>query len=614
MCGIIGVTTSKRDNVVDVIIEGLRRLEYRGYDSVGIAVIDERGRIVAKKAAGTIESFVRKTDLSSIKGRTGIGHTRWATHGPPTDYNAHPHTDCGGRVAIVHNGVIRNFSSLRQMLAARGHKIKSETDTELIAHLLEEELEKSGDGVEALARVLHEIRGTYALGILIASEPDRVYFARMRSPLIVGIGDGENAIASDIPAIISLTRRVLVLEDGEFGYITPSRVEIYSLAGDGYKRVPQDLVASRVKTIEWTPEAASKSGYPHFMIKEIFEQPEALYATLSGSAEDPLVREASRLLLNAEKIVIVGAGTSYHAGLVLEYFLAKLAGVISYPLIASEYRLLADAVGRDTAVVAVSQSGETFDTLEAVRAFKERGAAIIGVTNVVGSALSREADLTLYTRAGPEIGVAATKTYLTQVLLLELLAVFAGEMSGRYDSSTTREYLRMLSKAPITAKDSIEVGDPEARILARRLVKPSMYIIGRGLGAMLAKEAALKIKEIAYLHAEAYPAGESKHGPIALVEEGFPVFVIATGDSPEVAGNAVEMRARGAWVRVVKPANYELELPSDVEVQATPPVRSPLLEPFSVIPFFQLLAYHTAVSRGYDPDKPRNLAKTVTVE
>ncbi len=614
MCGIIGVTTSKRDNVVDVIIEGLRRLEYRGYDSVGIAVIDEQGTIVAKKAAGTIDSFVRKTDLSSIKGRTGIGHTRWATHGPPTDYNAHPHTDCNGRVAVVHNGVIRNFSSLRQQLIEKGHHVRSETDTELIAHLLEEELRRTTSGVEALSRVLHEIQGTYALGILVAGEPDKIYFARMRSPLIVGIGDGENAIASDIPAIISLTRRVLVLEDGEFGYITPNRVEIYRLTHGGYMRVPQDLVVSRVKTIEWTPEAASKSGYPHFMIKEIFEQPEALYATLSGSAEDPLIREAARMILGAEKVVIVGAGTSYHAGLVLEYFLAKLAGVVSYPLIASEYKLLEDAIGRDTVVVAVSQSGETFDTLEAVRAFKERGASIIGVTNVVGSALSREADLTLYTRAGPEIGVAATKTYLTQVLLLELLAIFAAEIGGRYDSSTTRDYLDVLSKAPITAKDSIEVGDPEAKILARRLVKPSMYIIGRGLGAMLAREAALKIKEIAYLHAEAYPAGESKHGPIALVEEGFPVFVIATRDSPEVAGNAVEMRARGAWVRVVKPANYELELPSDVEVQATPPVESHLLEPFSIIPFFQLLAYHTAVSRGYDPDKPRNLAKTVTVE
>ncbi len=614
MCGIIGVTTSKREDIVRILVDGLKRLEYRGYDSVGIAVEDREGRIMIRKAAGTIDAFTSKTDLTKIKGQTGIGHTRWATHGAPTDYNAHPHTDCNGIVAVVHNGVIRNFSTIRRELLEKGHNIKSETDTELIAHLIEEEMKKGSNGIDAIAKTLRKLRGTYALAILISKEPGRIYFARMRSPLILGIGDKENALASDIPAILPLTRKIVVLEDGEFGYITPEKVVIYKLTNKGYYQVQQKKITGRIKIVEWTPEAASKSGYPHFMIKEIFEQPEALYATYSGSVEDPMLAEASRILLEADKIIIVGAGTSYHAGLVFQYFLSRIAGLLSYPIIASEHKIVEPAITRETVVVAISQSGETFDTLEAVKTFKEKGATIIGVTNVVGSALSRESDVTLLTRAGPEIGVAATKTYLTQVLLLELLSIEAGFRAGNYDRDTSKLMIETLSNAPIITKDSIEVGDPEARELSRRFTRKSLYIIGRGLGAVLAKEAALKVKEIAYLHAEAYPAGESKHGPIALVEERFPVFVIGTSDSPEVSGNAVEMRARGAWVRVVKPANLKLELPSDVEVQNTPPVDSSLLEPFSIIPFFQLLAYHTAVYKGYDPDKPRNLAKTVTVE
>jgi len=614
LCGIIGVTSSKRDNVVDVLVEGLRRLEYRGYDSVGIAIVDPAKGLVVRKAAGKIDDFVRKAGLHELRGPTGIGHTRWATHGPPTDYNAHPHIDCEGRLAVVHNGVIRNYSSLRLEVSRRGHKLRSDTDTELIAHLVEEGLSEGLGFVEALARALRRLEGSYALAFVYRDEPDRVYFAKNRSPLILGLGDGENVVASDVTAVLTITRRVIPLEDGEFGYITPAGVAVYRITREGIVRIPDEELRARAKVIEWTPEAASKAGYPHYMIKEIYEQPQALTDTYNGNVEDPALVEAARMIVRSGKAIIVGAGTSFHAGLVFHYFLARLAGIASHPLIASEHKVLAPTVDKDTVVVAISQSGETYDTLEAVREYKERGAKVVAVTNVVGSALSREADLTLYTRAGPEIGVAATKTYLTQVLLLEMLAVRAGAAAGRLEQAEEARLLALLGEAPAIARVSIEAGDPAALELARENPEGSMYILGRGLGAALAKEAALKVKEIAYLHAEAYPAGESKHGPIALVEPGFPVFVVATSDSPEVAGNAIEMAARGAKVRVVRPAGLELELPEGIEVLDFPPVPDILLEPFSLIPYFQLAAYHLAVAKGYDPDKPRNLAKTVTVE
>jgi len=610
LCGIIGITSARRRNVVPDLVEGLRRLEYRGYDSVGIAVHDGE-RIIVRKAAGTIDEFVRRGGASGVEGPTGIGHTRWATHGPPTDYNAHPHLDCRGEVALVHNGVIRNYSSLREELAGRGHRLASDTDTELIAHLIEEGLSRGLGFLDALAGALSRLEGSYALAILHRGAPRRVYFAKNRSPLLVGYTGEEAAVASDLPAILSVTRRVLPLEDGEFGYVEPGRLALYRLTpGGGYEPVPEAELERRWKTVDWSPEAASKGGYPHFMIKEILEQPQALVDTYNGSAEEPMVARAAEAIAGAGKVVVVGAGTSYHAGLVFHYFLSRLAGIASHPVIASEHRVLEPAVGDDTVVVAVSQSGETYDTLEAVEAYKARGARVIGVTNVVGSALSRTADLTLYTRAGPEIGVAATKTYLTQVLLLEILAVRAGEAAGRLDGGEARSLIGSLQEAPRVVQSAIEAGDPPASELARRGLEGSLYIIGRGLGAVLAREAALKVKEIAYLHA----AGESKHGPIALVEEGFPVFVVATSDAPEVAGNAIEMRARGAWVTVTKPAGLHLELPRDVEVLDFPPAGNLLLEPYSLIPFYQLAAYHLAVAKGYDPDKPRNLAKTVTVE
>ncbi|MCE4621250.1 MAG: glutamine--fructose-6-phosphate transaminase (isomerizing) [Desulfurococcales archaeon] len=614
MCGIIGIT-SKKTNVVPEVIDGLKKLEYRGYDSVGLAVNSE-GIILIRKGSGDIDSVSRRLNFDELVGPTAIGHTRWATHGPPTDTNAHPHTDCRREIALVHNGVIRNYASLKSYLITR-HRIVSDTDTELIAHVLEEELSDRGDFIEALAGALHRLEGSYALAILHSREPRRIYFARMHSPLIVGLGEGTNAVASDIPALLGITRKVILLEDGEFGYIEPDKLVLFRLTPKGYERLPDTIVSSRVKSIEWTPEAASKAGYPHFMIKEIYEQPQALYETFNGLIEDPSLNMAADILLKSNRVIVVGAGTSYHAGLVFTYMLSVKAGLPAIPLIASEFKVYAPSIGKGDVVIAISQSGETYDTLAAIREFKSRGATILALTNVVGSALDREADHTLYIRAGPEIGVAATKTYTSQIMALELLSLRTAERNGRIDRDEAKRLEDKLGIASNITMDAIQASDPIARFLAKDFSPRSMYILGRGLGAALAKEAALKIKEISYIHAEAYPAGESKHGPIALVESDFPVFIIATSDSPEVVGNAIEMAARGAKVRVLKPNDLSLEVPSDenIMVHEMPPSGGEvMLEPFILIPFFQLLSYYIAVTRGYNPDKPRNLAKTVTVE
>ena len=613
MCGIIGITAAG-GNVVPLVIEGLERLEYRGYDSVGIAVVSE-GRIVVRKGAGQLARVRERLAFDLLEGSTAIGHTRWATHGEPNDVNAHPHLDCTGRVAVVHNGVIRNYASLRAELAAR-HRLLSETDTELIAHLVEEGLSRGLSEVEALASALSRVEGSYAIAMIIASEPRKIFFARMRSPLILGLGDGANAVASDIPALLHITRRIVPLEDGEFGWISPDSFRLYRLLGDGrVAAVGRGEVESRLKVVEWSVERASKGGYPHFMIKEIYEQPQAVTDTYNGVVEDPATAKAAAAIAGASRVFIVGAGTSYHAGLVFSYYLSRVAGIASLPLIASEFKVYEPSVGEGDVVIAISQSGETYDTLEAIRHYKRRGASVVGVTNVVGSALDRESAISIYIRAGPEIGVAATKTFTSQIMALQVVALKAAVATGRLGQSDARASLAALQGAGRVIAKAISGGEPLAKVIARSIQAKSMYILGRALGVPLAKEAALKVKEIAYLHAEAYPAGESKHGPIALVEEGFPVFILATSDSPEIAGNALEMAARGAEVTVMKPDDVELDLPETERIRVfTVPGGGLLMEPFSLTPFFQLLAYYRAVYSGYDPDKPRNLAKTVTVE
>ncbi|MEM1938959.1 MAG: glutamine--fructose-6-phosphate transaminase (isomerizing) [Acidilobaceae archaeon] len=614
MCGIIGICAIKR-NVAPMISLGLKRLEYRGYDSVGVALVLNESRVHILKARGDVDSFLSRFKVSEFKAYTGLGHTRWATHGAPSDVNAHPHTDCSGRIAVVHNGVIRNFSTIKSILEVRGHRITSETDTELIAHLIEDEIPFSSNFFEAFIRAISRLEGSYALAIINSSEPNKVYFARLKSPLVLGLGDGFNIIASDIPAVIEYTRRVLTLEDGEVGWITPTKVKLFKLTDDGIAEVKYESIMSRVRFIEWSFEEATRLGYPHFMLKEIVEQPNAIKSTYDGNIDDPIVKLAASLLNEANHIVLVGAGTSYHASLIISYFLSKIAKIKSTPLIASEYKVVEDSISREDVILAVSQSGETYDTLEAIRAFKRRGAKVIGITNVVGSALSRESDIAIYMRCGPEIGVAATKTYTSQIMVGSILAIYSAIENKSLDNSSTRNLIDDLSKASDILGLSIKTSLSILNDSPLRGIK-SMYILGRGLGSMIAKEASLKVKEIAYIHAESYPAGESKHGPIALVEEKFPVYFIATSDSLEIIGNIMEMASRGASIVVVKPENVNLNISSShsINVVDMPPVNSLLLEPYTLIPYFQLLAYKEAVARGYNPDKPRNLAKTVTVE
>ncbi len=618
MCGIIGLTKKTGDSVKDVL-KGLAMLEYRGYDSVGIAVITDNRRLVVRKGAGDLANVRKRLGLDELRGRTAIGHTRWATHGPPTDSNAHPHTDCRDEIALVHNGVIRNYASLRDYLE-KEHRLLSETDTELIAHIIEDGLRHGKSLLESMVEALKKLEGSYALAILYKNEPKRIYFAKMKSPLILGMFDGGSAIASDIPALLDITRKFIMLNDGEFGYIEPDEVSIYRFGSEGsFYKIDAEALKNRIKLIEWSPELASKGGYPHFMIKEIYEQPQALSDTYNGLAEDPSLKKVAEVFTSSKRIIVVGAGTSYHAGLIFTYFMSKLTKKMAIPLISSEFKVLESAINDGDIVLAISQSGETFDTLEAVRTFKRKGAKIITLTNVVGSALDRESDMTLYIRAGPEIGVAATKTYTSQVLALELLVIEVGRGLGLLSKENYKRLSEILSRADSYIQESIEISDPLAKYIAKLMnnYKGSLYVLGRGLGHYIAKEAALKIKEISYLHAEAYPAGESKHGPIALVEKDFPVFIIATNDSPEIVGNAIEMAAREANVWILKPSDTELDIPDNERIRTidlNSINKNDVLEPFIFIPFFQLLSYYISVAKGYNPDKPRNLAKTVTVE
>lgn len=617
LCGIIGIT-NKKGNIVDKLIVGLQRLEYRGYDSVGIAVINNNS-ISYKKGAGDLQTVMKRVNLSDLTGYTGIAHTRWATHGGVNDINAHPHLDCTGNIAVVHNGVIRNFASLKIELESKGHKIVSETDTELFAHLLEEEEKKSNNFIEALARALSKIDGTYSFGILYKKESEKIYFAKMRSPLIIGFNENIKAIASDLPALLDMTKTVILLEDGEFGYISPTGFEIYKLLpGGGFRKLSLEEIALKIKTVELTPEAASKGGYQHFMIKEIYEQPNAIRETFEGNIEDPALIKVAEIISSSNRVFLTAAGTSYHASLVFSKILAKRAKLFSYPIISSEMSYVSPSFQSDDLVIAVSQSGETYDTLQAIREVKKMGAKVIAVTNVLGSAIVRESDFSLYTRAGPEIGVAATKTFLSQIMLLEMLSSFVSYERKTIDKDEKNNILNYLKYAPNLLQSSLEASDTIIPFLINLHKKSSSYILGRGLGSAIAMEGALKIKEITYLHAESYPAGESKHGPIALVEKDFPVYIVSTSDAYEIAGNAIEMAARNAKVVVVKPADLRLELKEDkksIYFAEMPPSNNVLeLEPFVLTPLFQILAYRLAVERGYNPDKPRNLAKTVTVE
>ena len=609
MCGIIGVVQKNEKALGEkmgiIIRDSLKRLEYRGYDSVGYAIIDRNGRLVIRKAKGKIDDLLKRLEFERFDGLVGVGHTRWATHGPPSDLNAHPHTDCSRCIAIVHNGVIRNYQELRDELASRGHMISSDTDTELIAHLIEDYLREGFEMIDALRMIMRKIDGSYAFLVISCRETDKIYFAKKISPLIIGLGEGFNLISSDIPGLIKYSRKIIAIEDGELGYISPEKIYIENIYGERIDPL------SRVKIIDWTIEQIERGGYPHYMLKEIYEQSIAVRNTLASVAEQ--IRDVINILLSDRDIFITGAGTSYHAALVMDYALKYYLGTRSTAFISSEISLYKKIFDKKSVLIAISQSGETIDTLNALRTAKERGALIISLTNSVDSAISRESHYKLYIRAGPEIGVAATKTFTSQVTFLLYLV---SELLREQDPDAGSLIKKELEESPELIDRYIKKIDKESESLAS-ILKDSrnIYVLGRDISLPVSMEGALKIKEISYVHAEAYPAGESKHGPIALVEKDFPVAFTSLGfeHNHVMVSNIEEMKARGAFIIAVAPysderihrlADYSFLMPSMKTVAASI---------LYVIPY-QLLAYHLAVKRGFDPDKPRNLAKTVTVE
>jgi len=613
LCGIVGVVADGKlvKNIVPMLVDGLKRLEYRGYDSAGFAIVEcGTGKLLTVKDRGRIDQVVARYRVLDMCGLSGLAHTRWATHGEPNEVNAHPHVDCSGEVAVVHNGIIRNFAGLRDMLRSRGHLFRSDTDTEVIAHLFEDFVRRGNAPFEAFRKTVMLLEGAYAIALIYAREPHRIYFARNVSPLIIGLGEGFNMVSSDIPSILPYTRRVITLSDGEYGYIEPYNVYIEREGRAVEWR-------RRITHVAWSIDAAEKGGYPHFMLKEIMEQPRVLRETYEGLLSSQELEDASRLLLNARNVFVTGAGTSFHAGLLFTIYMALLASSPVNAFISSEYEVYGRLAREGDVLIAVSQSGETIDTLKAVREFKKRGARVIALSNVVASTIPRESDSVIYTRAGPEIGVAATKTFLTQVIALTMLAARYALDVGAIGGSELKDIFDELGKAGKLAgeslRSSVRVVDALVEILHR---KKNMYILSRGNGVPLAYESALKVKEVSYIHAEAYPAGESKHGPIALVEPGFPViFILGSSDSSHVEkiqSNILEMKSRGALTITVEPEGLGGLEGVDISVPVAD--YSVYTAPYSTIPVMQLLAYKLAVALGHDPDKPRNLAKTVTVE
>ena len=629
MCGIVGYVGPQ--NATPILIDGLSRLEYRGYDSAGIAVISPSGELYVRKAAGKLQNLRSAIAVAEPEGQTGIGHTRWATHGRPSDDNAHPHGDCTGALTVVHNGIIENYAGLRDELVARGHTFRSETDTEVLAHLIEDELTSGaatlGDAVRA---ALRRITGSYAIAVVSRDHPGQLVGARLNGPLIVGLGESENFLASDIPAILRHTREIVILEEGEVAEVTPTSVAVTDLAG-----TPVTRAATHV---DWDLEAAEKGGYPHYFVKEIHEQPHAVARALLGrvvegqdGAPELRLPELERLAASGAldavtRVAILGCGTSVHAGLLGKYAIERWARLPVEVSVASEYRYADPIVGPDTLVVAISQSGETADTLAATRLAREHGAPIVAVSNIVGSAITRVGDAVLYLQAGPEISVTATKTFVTTTTVLYLLALWLGEHGVGQPPNTPaladpeREAalaaLRELPGQMRRTLDAVALEGETERAVAELLgASQSAMFIGRGAGYPLALEAALKLKEISYVHAEAYPAGELKHGPIALLDPSVPLvaMTLASRTYDKVISNVQEVRARDARVvAVATEGDTEIGRHADavLSVPAAPELLAPLL---AIIPL-QLLAYQVALARGCNIDQPRNLAKSVTVE
>lgn len=608
MCGIIGYVGDEQ-RATEVILDGLSKLEYRGYDSAGLAII-ENGKIFIEKKSGKLENLRNALKGKEESAYVGIGHTRWATHGNPTDENSHPHFSSDRKVAVVHNGIIENYLELKEELTKEGYVFTSQTDSEVVAHLFSKHYD--GDMLSTLRKVTERIRGSYALGIIERENPDRLVCVRKESPLIIGLGKGKNFIASDVPAILKYTREVIFLDNSEMAIVEKDRVSVYDSQGKKLEKA--------ISKIEWDMEQANKGGYPHFMLKEIEEQPEVIEKTLdvymNTNGKVDFSSSLKKLdLSKIKEIYIVACGTAYHAGLQGAYFFKKISGIKTEVDIASEFRYSDPFIDESTLAIFISQSGETLDTLMAMKMAKEKGATTLAITNVLGSTISREADMVIYTLAGPEISVASTKAYTAQVTLFYLLALYFGEKKMLIDGNKYESYLDTIHMLSDQVKKVIDKKE-QIRAIANKIKdKRNGFFIGRGIDDKCGREGSLKMKEITYIHTEAFSAGELKHGTIALIEEGTMVVAIATQEDmiEKIISNIKEVKARGAYVIALTKEKYknvadisdEIILIDDVEDILAPTVANISL---------QLLAYYTAVEKGLDVDKPRNLAKSVTVE
>ncbi len=609
MCGIVGYVGPKQ--AAPFLLEGMRKLEYRGYDSAGIAVYNGK-EIIVDKCVGRLSSLEKKIEGHLPQGHIGIGHTRWATHGRPSDTNSHPHTDCHGDFVVVHNGIIENYLHIKERLLAKGHVFLSETDTEVVAHLVEEYYQ--GDFVAAVTKVLSEIQGSYSLVFMSRQDPDKIVCTKQDNPLVIGLGEGENFIASDIPAIIIRTRRTFILSDGEMAVVTKDSVWVTNRQG-----VP---VSKKVFEVHWDAEAAEKGGHDHFMIKEIIEQPKAFRDTMTAR----VAKDNNRITFDelkwtredvaaVKKIMITACGTAYHAGLVAKYYIEQLARIPVEVDIASEFRYRNPLVDSSTLVIVISQSGETSDSLAALKEAKRLGARTLAVTNVVGSSIAREADQVIYTWAGPEIAVASTKAYTTQLLVMLMLSLYLAELRESLRADRLQSIVHELRELPQKAQAFLSNGQAVKTFAEQYGFNDDVFFIGRSIDYAVAMEGALKLKEISYIHAEAYAAGELKHGTLALIIEGVPVIALATQRDvyEKTLSNIKEVKARDAVViGLAMEGDDQIEKYVDhtIFIPATDKYLAPIL---AVIPL-QLLAYYAAVTRGCDVDKPRNLAKSVTVE
>ncbi|MEO5740826.1 MAG: glutamine--fructose-6-phosphate transaminase (isomerizing) [Vicinamibacterales bacterium] len=615
MCGIIGYLGPKE--VVPILIDGLRRLEYRGYDSAGVAVV-RNGRIERRRSAGKLVNLEQAIGIQPLEGIYGVGHTRWATHGRPTEENAHPHVDCTGTIVVVHNGIIENYLDLKHELQKLGHKFVTETDTEIIAHLLEQEMGSDHTLENAARRALLHMRGLYAFVAISTGDPEKIIAVRNGPPIVVGIGENEFFVASDTPAILSHTRDVIFLGDEEMAVITRHGVEFSNFAGTPVSKATQRVL--------WDPIMAEKAGYRHFMLKEIFEQPRAAEETLLGRLsidtgrvflEEIAITDAD--LRGINKVALVACGTSWHASLVGKFLIERFAGLPVEVDYGSEYRYRDFIVDRNTLLVIITQSGETADTLAALREARKRGARSLAICNVVGSMATRETEGTIYTHAGPEIGVASTKAFTSQLVALNLLALYLGQMKGTLAESDARRHIDALTQLPNQMEQALKASGAMEEVAGRYFGRSDFLYLGRGINYPIALEGALKLKEISYIHAEGYPAGEMKHGPIALIDSNMPVVSIAPNDHvfEKMLGNIQEVKARGGSVIAITTEGHDTLKrvldPAQDAIVSLPSVPE-MLSPIAMVLPLQLLAYHIAVRRGCDVDQPRNLAKSVTVE